>query len=210
MSALPESYVSSICEVKTTENELVATGSIKAVTAEYIENRNKAIAKARIGYGARVKVNVFNHKEGFRVLEGTVYLATSQFLRLIETVAVTNEERRQYFRVDTQLHASVQRAAGKPMRFDVNVRDLSLGGAQISSDVELAMGEMLFLCIKLGKLNSMLRSTVCRQLSSDENGKMRFGLEFTGISEVQSSALSAFVMQIQREQISKHRKRYDD
>lgn len=209
MAALPESYVSSICEVKTPDNELVATGSIKAITEEYIEIRNKAIAKAQIGYGARVKVNVFNHKEGFRVMEGTVYLATSQFLRLIDTVALTNEERRQYFRVDTQIHASIQRAKVTPMRVDVNVRDLSLGGAQITSDVELAIGEQLFLCMKLGKLNCMLRSTVRRQLSNDEDGKMRFGLEFTGISDVQSSALSAFVMQIQREQISKHRKRYD-
>lgn len=104
---IPTEYVSSICEIKTMDNNLIATGIIDEITGEYIEIGIKSGKISATHFATEVKINVFNSRLGFRVLVGNVYTSSMDFIRVIDVNNILDYERRHFFRVDLDLKANV-------------------------------------------------------------------------------------------------------
>lgn len=104
---IPAEYVSSICEVKTMDNVLVATGMIDEIAEDYMEISVKSGKMVGTSFGAEVKINIFNSKMGFRVLAGKVYTSSRDFIRVVEVISILDYERRHFFRVDMDLRAQI-------------------------------------------------------------------------------------------------------
>lgn len=104
---IPSEYVSSICEIKTMNNNLVATGMVTEITEEYIEISIKSGVMTKIRYGSEVKINVFNSRLGFRVLVGSVYTSSRDFVTIMDIASILDYERRHFFRVDIDLKAEI-------------------------------------------------------------------------------------------------------
>lgn len=104
---IPAEYISSICEVKTIDNVLIATGMVDEITDEYIEVAVKSGKMSTIRFGEEVKINLFNSKHGFRVLAGKVYTSSLQFIRIVEVISILDYERRHFFRVDIDMKSNI-------------------------------------------------------------------------------------------------------
>lgn len=218
MLPLPETYINSICEIKTLENDLVATGVIAEITPDYVQIKDKTGSMAVVSYSTIVKINVFNFRLGFRVLVGKVYLSTMDFIRLIEITSLLDYERRNFFRVETNIRATIERPRKKDeqtaeqgeqgeeqetITITVRVRDLSLGGVLFFSDENFSIGDEFAIKLHIGHLNTTLPCVLRRVKQVDQT--YRYGCEFVGLTEAQNGALCAFVFQRQREQINKTR-----
>ena len=60
-----------------------------------------------VDYGTSIKVNVFNGKNGFRVLVGNVYTSTKSDMSVDNVINLVDKERRNFFRVDMEISAKV-------------------------------------------------------------------------------------------------------
>mgnify|MGYP000892613451 CR=1 FL=1 len=119
MLPLPIEYIASVCEIKTLANELVATGTIQEITPEYIEVSDKTGFMSITPYGIPVKMNVFNSKNGFRVLAGKVYTSNPKFLRIVDVITLLDCERRHFFRVEVNMIAQILALKRKLQLFEI-------------------------------------------------------------------------------------------
>lgn len=218
---LPGEYLSSVCEVKTVKNELVATGTITEITPEYIQISDRGNTMVGMRFGSAVKINIFNSRQGYRVLEGKVYLSTQQFLRVVELNSLLDREQRSAFRVRTTIRGKVfwpgKPAASEPgpssgevpvagSGFPIVVEDLSVGGALLRGEERIfGGGDQLVLQFMLVNLMMQL-SGVVRRVEQQEDGTVRYGFEFQDIPDAQQDALCAYLFQQQREQINQRRR----
>lgn len=209
MLPIPLEYISSVCEVKTLENDLVCTGTINDVTDDYIEITDRTGKMPGVMYGLEVKVNIYNSKQGFRVVVGTVYTSSDQFIRLVDISNILDYERRHFFRVETKMFGYMKPAV-RPMSEDepeeerVTVRDISLGGALIETENELHIGDRFKLRLNLAH-NSVVFSCAVRRIKDSPESKHLYGCAFDGYSDFQSNILCAYIFQRQKEHIHKHR-----
>lgn len=268
---IPSEYVSSICEIKTMDNNLVATGMVSVISDEYMEISIKSCIRSIIRYGSEVKINIFNSKYGFRVLVGNVYTSSSEFVRLIDITSILDYERRHFFRVDLDMKADVcihkhqkefasdtdglkdeekkesmtissRRHLGKefsgfyqqkssdskkqrevpiisgshkfPLKRDiygrdpidyydiipVRVRNISLSGMLISTDLMFQNGKMLVL-LQLDTFKGILECSI-KRVEEGQGQAFLYGCEFVDLSDDISDSLCRFVFQKQREQIN--------
>lgn len=212
MLPLPMEYVSSVCEIKTLENELVATGTIAKITPESIEISDKTGLMPMAAFGTTVKINVFSAKEGFRVLAGRVYTSSLRFISIVDITSLLDYERRHFFRVEinttAQLTMGIQaeekrRAQNgeEPLEvFSVNLRNLSLGGCLFGSERDIEPGTHVSIRMRFGRTPTIFDAVIRRP--EDKKGDMNFyGCEFINVDEKESNSLCAFIFQRQRELI---------
>ncbi|MEA5010175.1 MAG: PilZ domain-containing protein [Angelakisella sp.] len=209
MLPIPQEYKSSICEIKTLENELIAAGIIREITDEYIEITAKSGTMDIVRYGTPLKINVFNHKQGIRVLRGNAYISSVDFIRVVDVVTVLDHERRNFFRVSTNMSAFAQiwleDADSDPNSIEslnVKVKNLSLGGALIITDRELKSNQQMYLIINLDKQTCRFRCSVKRIENNSKHGFM-YGCKFYEAPDSETSALCAYIFKKQREQINR-------
>lgn len=215
MPLLPVEYRGSICEVKTLDNNLFATGVISGIAEDYIEIEDRSNAMSVAHFGTEMKVNVYNHRQGFRVLVGKVYISTSKFIRIIEVINLLDYERRHFFRVDTDIRGSIRHYLGEEAekkrsgnedddleRTRVLIKNLSLGGALLLSEGELEEGTKLVLELSLTRRFCSF-CCIVRRISENDSGARYYGCEFFDSSDLNTNALCAYVFQRQREQINK-------
>lgn len=219
MLPLPTEYISSVCEIKTLSNELVATGTIRKITEEYIEVSDKTGLMPIAAYGTEVKINVFNSKSGFRVLAGKIYTSSLKSIRIMEIVSLLDLERRHFFRVDVNMSANVvplkkKNEAEKEKPEDhkgkeipavhVTIRNLSLGGALFSTVENYETGDTISLRLKFDR-NVFQFKGVVRRTGDSIHGQMLYGCEFVDVPKAEANALCAYIFQCQRQQIHKKR-----
>lgn len=207
MQPIPIEYLNSICEIKTMQNDLIATGTIREITEEYLEIADKFNMMQIVRYGTSVKVTVFNSKAGFRVLAGTVYTSSTEFVRLCEVVSLLEYERRYFFRVDTNIsaymmiagHGSDGEADGTYYDENVMVKNMSLGGALFTSKCEFKPGDAVTLKIKL-KSHECSFQCIVRRIEETELRQRLYGCEFLNVSNALADQLCSYIFQRQREQ----------
>ncbi|MDR0918161.1 MAG: PilZ domain-containing protein [Oscillospiraceae bacterium] len=151
VSPLSADYLMSVCEIKTMENELMSTGKIEEITGEYIKIVKKTDSLKQLRTGARIKVNVFNTKKGFRVILGTVFTSTNDFMKIVEIVELADHDRRQFFRVNLELTAFVYEKGDldTARKLPVNIRDMSLSGLRIEMDPPPEIGDVIWVELNL-------------------------------------------------------------
>ncbi|WP_180951017.1 flagellar brake protein [Marasmitruncus massiliensis] len=222
MLPLPTEYISSVCEIKTLSNELVATGTIRKITEEYIEVSDKTGLMPIAAYGTEVKMNVFNSKSGFRVLAGKVYTSSLKSIRIMEVVSLLDLERRHFFRVEVNMSAYVvllkkkneeaekEKTKEEPDKqketpaAHVTIRNLSLGGTLFSSTENYESGDIISIRLKFDRNVFQFKGAV-RRTGDTIHGQMLYGCEFMDVPKAAANALCAYIFQCQRQQIHKKR-----
>ncbi|MDO5601281.1 MAG: PilZ domain-containing protein [Oscillospiraceae bacterium] len=208
MQVVPKEYEGSVCELKSMENELIATGVVGEITEDYVRIDARANPIPMQRYGIMLKVNVFNSREGFRVLVGKVYAASTRFLKLIEVTSLLDYERRNFFRIEADQPAWIVKKNEETDEWEdaqrVSIRDISLGGVLLEwPDGEMKTGAHIFLRLKLGRFNQVVECVICR--TEDRAGVPYYGCEFQALSMPQSDAICQYIFQRQREQIQKNK-----
>lgn len=208
MMPLPTEYKLSVCEVKSLENELLATGEISDVAQDYLQIGEKGHALPVLQYGAMVKVNIFNSSHGFRVLVGKVYLSSRKFIRLVEVSSLLDYERRNFFRVATSMKSTVRSVPsaesvekGNPEESEIHIKNISLGGVLFISKAQFQIDDLVSVYLKVNHPDKWLNCIV-RRADEAEGGQFWCGCEFTNPTESQTNAICSYIFQIQREQIS--------
>ncbi len=207
MAELPiqAEYTGSVCELKSMDNTLIATGKISEITSKYIKISNKNKELQVVDFGTLIKINVFNTKLGFKVIIGNVYTSTKSEISVVSIESLVNKERRHFFRVDMNLEAKAifKRTANDtyPTEEDIIVKDMSLSGIRFTSKYPFKPGTVLAIevCLKR-KLISSFRCQIIRRISEESEEIGEYGCAF--IRDEQSSdddLLCSFLFQKQRE-----------
>lgn len=201
---LPMEYKGSICELRTSRNEIIAAGTISDISEDYIEIAGRGGPMNRMAYGVDVKINVFNMKMGFRVLAGKVYISTAEFMRVSDIISLLDYERRHFFRVNTNVPAQMALTApdkNTPEKFhEVRVVNLSLGGAMVVCPVEFEAGAAVTIKFNLGGGSMAIRCNI-KRVGETERKTRFYGCQFLNLKNHEADALCAFIFQRQREQI---------
>jgi hypothetical protein len=176
---LPTDYITSVCEIKTMENELISTGTIAEISAEFIKIGKKVDPLVRVKTGKRVKINVFNTKKGFRVMLGTVYTSAQDFMKIVEIVELADHDRRQFFRVNLELTAYVYEKGDleTAKKLPINIRDMSLSGLRIEMDPPPEIGDVIWIELNLSGRAYCCQCRVMRRIPVGKAIKENFGKE---------------------------------
>ncbi|MDR0919128.1 MAG: PilZ domain-containing protein [Oscillospiraceae bacterium] len=179
VSPLTPDYLMSVSEIKTMENELLSTGKIEEITSDYIKIAKKNTELRTMRTGARVKVNVFNTKKGFRVILGTVFTSTPDFMKIVDIVELAGHDRRQFFRVNMELTAFVYEKGDldTARKLPVNIRDMSLSGLRIEMDPPPEIGDVIWVELNLQGRAYCCQCRVMRRIPIGKAVQESFGAE---------------------------------
>ncbi|WP_413778154.1 PilZ domain-containing protein [Caproicibacterium sp. XB1] len=106
-----DAYANSPCEVKSEENELLATGILAGRYAQELVIRDPRGALSLEHYNRPVKIYLHSATCGGREYMGKVYISTNAFMRVKDIRLLTERERRGCFRLSISLPAAAYRAA---------------------------------------------------------------------------------------------------
>lgn len=220
MQPLKKTYEMSVCEVKTMSNELLIAGYISKVTDEYLQiSSNKGDILPLIPYNNSLKISIYNTKQGFKILAGTCYLSTDTMLRVVNVDNLQDFERRSFFRVNTQLGATIYYVKNDDVtgnqethEIKVNVENLSLSGllfTPIDEKYVFNMKDVIVadLMLPSGRASTVKTTFSCRicRIEQMPGKEKKYGCEFFNFSEKQSDNLCAFIFEAQREMLKKRK-----
>ena len=205
-SPLQKEYEGSVCEIKTMENALIATGRLKEIAPKYIKIGNKNKDLQIVDYGTLIKINVFNTKLGFRVIVGNVYTSTKSEVSVVSIVSLVDHERRNFFRVDMNLEAKLLYRSDpntrRPSETHIEVKDMSLSGIRFETTHTFEPETMVLIEVVLNKRKpSSLQCRIVRQIGEPEHEKKQYGCEliYDDSNHDDTDALCSFLFQKQRE-----------
>lgn len=221
MLAIPQEYISSLCEVKSMTNDLLAVGRIIKIDNEALElASNDDDRMPLLQYRTPVKLFVHNSKHPTRILVGIVYLSTENFVRLEEVKPLQDFERRAAFRVNTNVSATMTAMLSDAeqsafdvaldqatpeeaekmlarMTLEVRVMDISLTGMRVQSKLPLHAGARYY--IEFTLLDSPMSFNIrVQRLIRMPNGEIQYGCIFFDYTERRMDALCKQLFQLQR------------
>lgn len=203
---LQKEYESSVCEIKTMENALIATGRLKEIAPKYIKIANKNKDLMIVDYGTLIKINVFNAKLGFRVLVGNVYTSTKGEISIVSVVSLVDHERRNFFRVDMNQEAKAvfreKPTERRTMETKVTIKDMSLSGVRFESRYDFQPNTIVVIETILNKRHpSNLKCKVVRLIGERKNDRGQYGCElvYDDTNHDDTDALCSFLFLKQRE-----------
>lgn len=212
MLPIAKEYESSLTEVKSMENDLLATGYIHRITSDYIELVNPDEQMYLIPYDTRVKLNIFNTKLGFQILSGKVYLSTAKLLRIVDISSLGGFEKRTYFRLNVNKPAMMYLpteegdSETEPEPIPITVENISLGGLSFRSDKQLQVDDQVTIDLELPTGPISFHCEIRRvDLRSDDAHS--YGGRFFDCDDKQIDVLYKFIFQKQIEMLRK-RKNY--
>lgn len=204
-TVLPREYVGSVCEIKTSENTFITTGKISAVAADKIKISVKGKALKSVPYGYRVKMNIFNSKMGFRVIEGKVYTSGFSSVSITDVCSIIEKERRKSFRVDMNMASKAffdNTYTGRYSSTEIIIKNMSLNGIKFTSRHHFDMGTVLNFGIQLNRRKSMdLECTIIRRGAEGTGGQMSYIGKIINSSE-NEDAVCSFLLQKQGEMLN--------
>ena len=212
LTVLPKEYEGSFYEVKSLKNEFISSGIIHKITEDGIEITDPLGPMPILSFKMPVKIAVYNNTLGFRMMAGQVYLSNRDFIRIVDVIDFIDYERRRFFRVDIDVSGvllvppAILKRQGieseEPRKVPVRVKDLSLCGNLIETDLPLKIGDELTLLIVLYKSGEEELVTLVRRIGAeDENRKRLIGGEIPELSPRVEQQLCAFLFEQQRQQI---------
>ncbi|HEX3037510.1 MAG TPA: PilZ domain-containing protein [Oscillospiraceae bacterium] len=206
MLPLSEQYLGSPCEIKSLSNEVILTGLLNDISDDCLQITNAPEKLPIIHCNTAVKLNIYNNALGFRVLVGTVYLSTAEFIRIVDVQTASDFEKRNFFRVKVNLqataylvHDDVQENTPVEL-FPITVSDLSLGGLAFKTDKDLQPDDHLVVKINIESQNMSLLCKLKRIIPSPDTN-IGCGCEFIDNSGRQFDLLCRYIFDCQRQQI---------
>lgn len=205
MACLSDAYLSSGCNIKTMTNRLIATAYVSKISDEYVEFSNKNEKMPLAPVNKPLKISIFDEKNGFKVIVGTVYLSTDKFLRLVDVTNLADYEKRHFFRVSLSLKGTCQIPSineGEDAQVkEVNIENLSLSGAFFTLNHNLDIGQQMTLILPFSSLN-VIKCVILRKENRDPK-LFGYGCQFLEQSQKQSDLLYHYIFQEQRKMIQK-------
>ncbi len=229
MLALPQEFIGSTCEIKSTANISLANGRIIKIDHEALEiSASNNDRMPLLQYRTLVKLLIHNQKHGTHIQMGTVYLSTENFLRVEEVRTLQDFERRGAFRVNTSAVAKLtpllneedqaaldeevknaatpqeQQALLNKNSFEVRVVDISLTGMRLHSDKALEENSNYF--IEFSILDSPMSFCLrVQRLIKTPQDEIQYGCIFFDYTERQMDFLCKELFQLQRHEKNRQR-----
>lgn len=209
---LTKKYEGAIYEAKTLKNEHITSGIIGSIDGSEIVLIDPEGSMPIVPVKTPIKISVYSADEGFRVMGGQVYLSNPDFMRIVDVIDYINFERRRFFRVDVDIicRLTVPPAilarkgivAEEPHVILTHLRDLSLCGMRMETDLPLKKGDEISVDVMLGKGGEHeLKLAVRRVGDEGSGGKRLIGAEIIEISPQAERQLSAYLFELQRQHI---------
>ena len=204
---ISKEYANSVCEIKSMSNILIAVGRIMEVTEKYIRISSGKNELRVLNFHEEIKVNIFNATLGFKVIVGEVFTSTPGELAISDVSMLTDRERRNFFRVDMELEASIlYRRRGPVHELSAKVLDMSLSGLRVQVDHEFFEDDVISVVVDL-RTSKTAKKKICtfpcrvvRVIESAERGELQYGCEYTSKQDdVTQDALCSFLFVKQRE-----------
>nr|WP_319488381.1 PilZ domain-containing protein [uncultured Caproiciproducens sp.] len=206
MYPISEQYLHSPCEIKTLSNELLTTGIIGDILNGSVQISNNFDIMPILHCNMQVKINIYNHSLGFKVLIGKVFLSTTEMMQITDIQSLADFERRSFFRLKINIPTQAtflqddSSSDEESKVFDLTVTDLSLSGLFITTREYLDIGQSFILSLKLYEMDISFCCQVQRinPVDFSLNG---YGCSFLDNSTRQFDLLCKFIFEKQREQI---------
>ena len=219
MPFLSEDYEGCVCEIKTLQNDLLATGLVNLIDESGVEIVGIDGEKLPLlHYNLPVKFTLFNNEKGFRMLVGTIYISSDWLLRIADPEELQSFERRMFFRINvdtkvklrpitnSELSNEVIEATVEPI--EVMLKDVSLGGFLIETPDTIPLGNRYFAEFTLVSAVRKFRCIVKRSAGESVSGYRRYnryGCTFIDFSAPQQDSLCKDLFHIQRLELKKKR-----
>lgn len=214
MVDLSGGYEGSSCVIKTRKNDLITLGVLSRIGNSYIDIGVTRNELPLIPYNLPVKVEVYNTKLGFRVVSGQVYLSTKNLTRIVELIEVTDDEKREYFRISCRDMAVLYNFQdknyddenGKPdiNGMKVQLVDISLGGILFRGKDIFKVGDMFNIVFPtMG--SSVLFACKVKRREVREKGEFGYGCEFQNMATQQEDMLYRYILRLQNQQLRRMR-----
>lgn len=221
---LSRRYEGSLCEIKSLTNEALACGYIYEISDQYIKlgNHNDMINILR--YNSKVKLCVHNVKLGLKVLVGSVYVSTTQFMLISDAASLTDFEKRDFFRIRVSIKGHITLPAPNhdtPIHCDVEIFDMSLGGILLRSNVKFEVGDRFQIDLDLpaGVLNLQcavrrvnpeeiheLGDEMDRDIDTGHTMNYQCGCQLLNCTSKEEDLLWKYILHLQREEILKQKR----
>lgn len=203
-------YESSICEVKTKENVLLAVGMIKEISEDYIKISEKNDNSLQlITCGTEVKINIISAKNGFRALSGEVFTSTRKEMKITNVIELIDRDRRNFFRVDLDMEALVifdkHNDSDFSEKVSVIIKDMSLCGLRIEVNYDIEADSVAMVELVLKGKTLCYQCRVIRLINRDDSNISQYGCEFLFNKYDDRDAIWSYLFQKQSEQLRKNR-----
>ena len=202
--ALPKEYQDALCELKTLSNDLLTTGQIRKIGADFLEITNAMGSSSLKQYVDEVKVIITHKKLPQLVYVGKLYIPTMEFFRVIDVKSVMNEDLRNFFRVNVYTPGIViapnedKESKELTSTHDVTIVDLSLGGAYITTSASLSQSTQVTIVITLDQKPIQLTGIIKRKKNLVD-GTFGYGCSFTAMKNSTADVVCKYLFKVQKE-----------
>ena len=202
MDYISSDYKGSLCQIKTIGNVPLVSGVLSEIDQNIITITSNSGNLVPLPFEKTVKISLFNKSLGFRVLVGSVYLSTTQLLKLSDIETLSDYERRDFFRVDIIetgfiLPYPLPKDLSSFVPLPCTLFDISLSGTLIQMDDPwdgMSIGSEFIIRTHLNNITFQLPIQIVR---IDFSGKS--GCIFSNISNMESDLLYRYIVQRQGE-----------
>ena len=218
MPDLTADYEGCVCEIKTMQNDLLATGVVNLIEEDGIEVIGIDGEKLPLlHYNLPVKFTIFNNEKGFLMLAGTVYISSDWLLRIADPEELQSFERRMFFRINVDTTAQMRPIKNMELSDDVieaevapievKLKDVSLGGFMFETPDTFHMGDRFLVEFKLVSTVRKFRCGVKRSAgeSTGFHHFNRYGCMYIAPTTGQQDSLCRDLFYLQRLELKKKR-----
>lgn len=202
MLQLAKEYTGASCVIKTIKNDLLTMGVLQTIKGSYIDISNARNELPEMPYNMPVKIEIYNSQIGFKVILGKVYISSHKLARIIDICEATNDERREYFRINISGEGYIY--INRDEDYEVELVDISLNGVLFKCLKEFQIGEMFSIRIPaVGQAEAF--GFIIRRLTSFQQDYNGYGCEFTSLTSIQEDMLYKYMLKAQNDQLKKVR-----
>ncbi len=196
-------YIGGRCELMSLENKLLGFGTIAAAQDDTMHLTGEQGLLPRLQQGAYVKLSLVNAPEDFRAWIGRVASSQGEALQLDSLYALTEHDRRAFFRLKTSIPATLHQAGQHPAQ--VTVENLSLNGLLFSGTQPCSLCEHIELEFILLEAPISLACTVCREIAAPGQ-PYQYGCRFETFDKAKEDLLFKFFVKHQKEHLGDYRR----
>ncbi len=200
MVDLLDGYVGSSCVIKAKNNDLISMGVLHRIGKNFIDVGSSRNELPGIPYNLLIKLEIYNTQLGFKVLMGRVYLSSPKLVRIVELSEATNDERREYFRISTDMGEESEDYNGLKVR----LVDISLGGLMFCTREEFKVNDRFNIVIPAMGDSMLFICEVRRRVERPEGG-YGYGCEFMEMATKQEDLLYRYILRRQGDQLRRIR-----
>lgn len=179
------------CKVFTIGNVLLFNGTIKSVKNSHVTVKPAKEKNTSVMINDELKISFTVGDRYEQVFfSATVYHSDPKTLKMINPEIILEENKRNYFRVTTDITASVHH---HDTNLPVKILDMSSGGMRFESDQDFIAGETVPISLNIDENKIMILFKIVR-VTSNENANNIYGTEFYYMNHHDSEVLNAYIL----------------